>query len=95
MTAEEKTRFEKMENSVEQIGLDVAEIKSALLGNKLSGEKGLTGQIETLKKKIDDVETELKDLRETRTENNTYVLIIKFLLAAVVLGVINYFFNMK
>ena len=48
MTAQEIERFKIMENSVEQIQIDVAEIKSALLGNPLSGDKGLTGRISIL-----------------------------------------------
>lgn len=93
MSPEEKIRFDKMENSVEQISQDVAEIKSALLGNKLSGEKGLNGQIESLKNKVENLEVELRDLRETRVENKTYILLIKFFMTAIALGVIGYFFT--
>ena len=45
MTADEKEKFTKMEQSVEEIKYDIAQIKSALLGNEMSGDRGIIGQI--------------------------------------------------
>lgn len=95
MTAEEKTRFDSMEKSVTQIENDIAEIKSALLGNKISGEKGFRGQIDTLKAEVDILKSEIKTLREQRAENGVYVLIIKGLLMLLSGAVIGYFINKK
>ena len=43
MNAEEKEKFTKMEQGVEDIRVDIAEIKHALIGSTFSGDKGLMG----------------------------------------------------
>jgi hypothetical protein len=48
MTPEEKQNSKKMENTKKKIQTDVMEIKAALLGNSMSGDKGLVGRIEVL-----------------------------------------------
>ena len=92
MTPEEK--IESMEQSVTQIERDVAEIKSALLGNPLSGDKGLTGQIVTLHAKQEIQESQIKALIEERVKNTVYIKIINWLLGAVIAGSITLIFNL-
>lgn len=93
MTSDEKIKFESMENSVTQIERDVTEIKMALLGNPLSGEKGLTGRIDVLDAKQEILEKRIETLTEEKVENRVYVLIIKVLLTLLAGSVITYLFT--
>lgn len=93
MTAEEKQKFDKMESTVEQIQSDVKEIKTALLGNTLSGEKGLTGRLNEIDIRQKSIETEMKELREERVKNTVYVKIITWLLAVIGIGIVGLIFD--
>jgi len=88
MNLDEKTRFEKMEKSVELIQADVTEIKSALLGNHLSGDKGLTGRIDVLATKQDVQEAQMKLLIEDKIKNAIYIKLINWLLVVIGSGII-------
>jgi len=94
MTLYEKEKFEKMEVTVDKIQADVAEIKSALLGNPLSGDKGLTGRIDVLTAKQEILETQVKVLQEEKTKNTVYVKLINWLLAVVGVAFISWIFTM-
>ena len=74
MTADEKEKFTKMEQSVEEIKYDIAQIKSALLGNEMSGDRGIIGQVNLLK---NDLEYVRKDLNIVQKENVRITLIMK------------------
>ena len=74
MTADEKEKFTKMEQSVEEIKNDISEIKSALIGNSLSGDRGLIGQVNLLKQELEYVR---KDLNVVQKENVRITLIMK------------------
>ena len=74
MTADEKEKFTKMEQSVEEIKYDIAQIKSALLGNEMSGDRGIIGQVTLLK---NDLEYVRKDLNIVQKENVRITLIMK------------------
>ena len=74
MTADEKEKFTKMEQSVEEIKNDISEIKSALIGNPLSGDRGLIGQVSLLKQELEFVR---KDLDVVEKENVRITLIMK------------------
>lgn len=93
MSPEEKTRFEKMESSVEKIQSDVSTIKQALLGNDILGDKGLVGQIAVLKTEHDIMRAELKQLTEEKVKNTVYVKIITWLLAVVGVGITSLIFS--
>ena len=101
MNIEEKIKLDKMEqnveiinNSISEIKSDVLEIKSALLGNNLSGDLGLKGRIDIVKAKQEILETEINELRDERVKNTVYVKIITWLVriigAGVILAIINY-----
>ena len=47
-TATENIRLTKMEESVEKISSDVSLIKSAIIGNEFTKDKGIVGQISAL-----------------------------------------------
>lgn len=90
MNAEEKTKLDKMENNVETINIsiseiksDMLEIKSALLGNNLSGDLGLKGRIDIVKAKQEILETQIKELQTERVKNTVYVKIITWLLSII------------
>lgn len=74
MTADEKEKFTKMEQSMEEIKSDISEIKSALIGNPLSGDRGLIGQVNLLKNELEYVR---KDLNVVQKENVRITLIMK------------------
>ena len=74
MTADEKEKFTKMEQSVEEIKYDIAQIKSALLGNEMSGDRGIIGQVNLLKNELEYVR---KDLNVVQKENVRITLIMK------------------
>jgi len=74
MNVDEKNKFVNMEQSVEEIKIDISEIKSALIGNTLSGDRGLIGQVELLKKELEFVR---QDLDFVQKENVKITLIIK------------------
>lgn len=74
MTAEEQKKLVKMEQSVEEIKTDISEIKSALIGNPLSGDRGLIGQVNLLKQELKYVR---KDLDIVQKENVRITLIMK------------------
>ena len=84
MNPDDRKRFDKMEETFEIMQNDIKEIKDAFLGNKLLGDKGFKGQIETLNVKIDLQQKEIESLKSERTKNEVYILIIKslFLLLA-------------
>jgi hypothetical protein len=98
MTPEEKIKFEKMENTVEKIQTDVMEIKAALLGNSMSGDKGLVGRIEVLNLSHEVLEGQVKTLIEEKIKNALYIRLINWLLivigTAVIGGIVTLFFNL-
>ena len=93
MTVQELERFKLMEASVEKIQADVAEIKSALLGNPLSGDNGLTGRINVLTAKQELLETRILNLQEEKTKTNVYIKLINWLLAVVGVAIIGWIFS--
>lgn len=98
MSPEDRKNFEKMENTVDKIQNDVTEIKSALLGNQLSGDKGLVGRIEVLNLSHEILEGQVKTLIEEKIKNAIYIRLINWLLAVIGMGVIGsvitLFFNL-
>ena len=80
-----------MEKSVEEIKTDVSEIKSALIGNPLSGERGVVGQVNMLRSEIDYLKKDIKDLQDEkiRTVQSMRIIgTIAFLLVAAVIKLI-------
>ncbi len=73
MTSEERDKFTKMEQSVEEIKTDISVIKSALIGNQLSGDKGLIGRVSALQIEIEKLEKDIKELQDERTTNSVYI----------------------
>ena len=88
MTADEKEKFTKMEQSVEEIKYDIAQIKSALLGNEMSGDRGIIGQIGSQKSDIDIFKKELNELKEQSIKNGVVINQLKYVSGAAVSGVI-------
>lgn len=84
MTIEEKEKFAKMEQGVEDIRSDVGEIKHALIGNQLSGDKGLIGQVTTLKEEVTILKESLKVVQNDAIENRVIIRQLKFVTGAAV-----------
>lgn len=93
MNPEDRKRFDKMEEVVEKIQKDIGEIKTAFLGNSMSGDKGFKGQIDTLKNDVVNLKEEIKTLREERVETKLYILAIKSLVGIIAAGVVTYIFK--
>ena len=69
-----------------QIEKDIAEIKTALLGSALSGDKGLVGR-------INDIEDRLKALELVRNQSYNLNKVIIWLVSALSIGFISLMFN--
>lgn len=90
MNVDEKQRFEKMEQSVEEIRTDISVIKTALIGNELSNDKGLVGDILVLKAEQELLKSEVKQLTEEKIKNSIYIRLITWLSAIIGTGVIGF-----
>jgi hypothetical protein len=88
MTAEEKEKFTKMEQSVEEIKSDVAQIKSALIGNEISGDRGIIGQVTLLKAEIDFLKKDLDIVQKEAVRNSVIINQLKYVAGTAVAGVI-------
>ena len=69
-----------------QIEKDIAEIKTALLGSALSGDKGLVGR-------INDIDERLKALELVRNQSYNLNKVIIWLVSALSIGFISLMFN--
>ena len=88
MTTEEKEKFTKMEQSVEEIKQDISVIKSALVGNELTKDSGLIGKVTTLQAEIDFLKSDLKVLQDERTRNSVYIKQLSFVTGGLVTALI-------
>ena len=88
MTAEEKEKFTKMEQSVEEIKYDIAQIKSALLGNEMSGDRGIIGQVTLQKAEMDFLKKDLDDLKKEAIKNGVYIDQLRYVTGGAVLVII-------
>ena len=99
MSEGEKQRFEKMEQSVEEIKTDISVIRTALVGNELSNDKGLVGDILVLKAEQELLKAEVKQLTEEKIKNSIYIRLITWLSTIIGAGVIGlvlkYIFQIK
>lgn len=84
MTTEEKEKFTKMEQSVEEIKQDISVIKSALVGNELTKDSGLIGNVAKLQAEIDFLKSDLKVLQDDRTRNAVYIKQLSFVTGGLV-----------
>jgi len=88
MTADEKEKFTKMEQSVEEIKYDIAQIKSALLGNEMSGDRGIIGQGTLQKAEMDYLKKDLEDVKKEAIKNGVIINQLKYVAGASVIVVI-------
>ena len=88
MTADEKEKFTKMEQSVEDIKTDIAQIKSALIGNEMSGDRGIIGQVTLQKAEMDFLKKDLEDLKKESIKNGVIINQLKYVAGASVIVVI-------
>ena len=88
MTEDEKEKFTKMEQSVEEIKYDIAQIKSALLGNEMSGDRGIIGQMNLQKAEIDFLKKDLDDLKKEAIKNGVVINQLKFVTGSAVIVII-------
>jgi len=97
MNIDEKTRFDKMEKSVDSILSDVAEIKSAILGNPMSGDKGIRGRIDGIEIEQESQAALIKTLIEEKIKNAIYIKLINWLLivigSSIITGIVALIFN--
>ena len=88
MTADEKEKFTKMEQSVEDIKTDIAQIKSALIGNEMSGDRGIIGQMTLQKAEMDFLKKDLDDLKKEAIKNGVYIDQLRYVTGGAVLVII-------
>lgn len=98
--AEENDKFIKLEKSVDEIKDDIStiqysisQIKSALLGNELSGDMGLKGQIIAMKSEVDSLKTDVKRLTEDNIKKGEFLKLITWLSIVIGTGVIGFILN--
>ena len=89
MTADEKEKFTKMEQSVEDIKTDIAQIKSALIGNEISGDRGIIGQVTLQKAEMDYLKKDLEDVKKEAIKNGVIINQLKYVAGASVIAVIS------
>lgn len=88
MTANENSRLTKMEQSVEEIKTDISVIKTALIGNELSGDRGIIGQMNILKAEIDYLKKDLELVQNEAIENKVIIRQLKWVAGVSVAGLI-------
>ena len=88
MTANENSRLTKMEQSVEEIKTDISVIKTALIGNELSGDRGIIGQMNILKAEIDYLKKDLEIVQKEAIENKVIIRQLKWVAGVSVAGLI-------
>ena len=88
MTADEKEKITKMEQSVEEIKYDIAQIKSALLGNEMAGDRGIIGQVTLQKAEMDYLKKDLEDVKKEAIKNGVIINQLKYVAGASVIVVI-------
>ena len=88
MTTDEKEKFTKMEQSVEDIKTDIAQIKSALMGNEMSGDRGIIGQVTLQKAEMDYLKKDLEDVKKEAIKNGVIINQLKYVAGASVIVVI-------
>lgn len=88
MDAAEREKFTKMEQSVEEIKTDISVIKSALIGNELSGDKGVVGKVVSLQTELDNLKDDMRILQEDKATNAVYIKMLTFVLGLVVTTIV-------
>jgi hypothetical protein len=68
--------FKDMKEDFKGMQEDITEIKSALIGNEISGDKGMVG-------KVDRLEFELSKLTEDRIKNSIYITQLSWAMKAI------------
>lgn len=76
-----------------QIEKDIAEIKTALLGNALSGDEGLVGKIRKIETRQDLQDNRIEALVKSKIKNDVYSGIIIFVAGLLVTGFVGLLFN--
>lgn len=88
----EVSKIEKLEKGVENLQNDVSIIKSALVGNEISGDKGLVGKVDFLQDEVERLKRDIKELNDEKTRSTVYFRILTYvtsvLFATVVGGVV-------
>jgi len=98
MNAEEKTRFDRMEEHIKFIQRDLADILSALRGNQANGNTGMVHEIKDIKDRLVEQEVKLRHLTEESIRNKQVIKILEWVLGfvtAVAGGTILIFLNSK
>lgn len=88
MTKEEQDRLFKMEQSVEDIRTDISQIKSALIGNEMSGDRGIIGQIDLFKAELDYFKKDLEEVQKEAIENRVIIKQLKWVTGIAVAGLV-------
>jgi ABC-type phosphate/phosphonate transport system ATPase subunit len=86
MNLEEK--FTKMEQGVEDIRVDIAEIKHALIGSSMSGDKGLIGQVNFLKAETEHLKKDLGNVQKDAIENKLIITQLKYVTGVAVTSLV-------
>lgn len=93
MRTEEIERFVKVEQSVEEIRTDISVIKSALIGNELSGDKGVVGKVFSMEAEIEALKKEIKELQESKTTVAVYIKALLWVTGLVTTIIVGYIAN--
>jgi len=98
MNAEEKNRFDRMEEHIKFIQRDLADILSALRGNQVNGNTGMVHEIKDIKEKLINQDVKLRNLTEESIRHKQVIKILEWVLGfvtAIAGGAILIFLNSK
>ena len=70
MTAEEKHRFDRVEQHIKEMQKDLTNILSALVGNQANGNKGFVHSFDDFNKRLDEQDAKIELLQKTKIEHD-------------------------
>lgn len=76
-------RLYLVEQHLKEIQKDIANISSALIGNKENGNRGLIHEIKDLKNEVTEINKELEKLKENNIKKDIYINQLKYVISII------------
>lgn len=88
MDANEKGRFDRMEEHIIQLQKSVEQVLNAITGNSLNGNRGIVRDISDLKQDQADFNSRLKTIEDQENKSSGYVDMLKLGIKTLVIALI-------